>query len=337
MKSLRYTPAILLAGLLVFSCKKGFLERQPQGTLSEQTLTNAAGVNALLIGAYGALDAQQNNGGSVNSLGGGNAWANSPTNWLWGSVAGGDAHKGSDAGDQAAMVPVATFTIDPSNALLNDRWRALYEGINRCNTVLRVVNNVTDMTSADKTNVIGQTRFLRGHFYFELKKLFNMVPWLDETTTDYKTPNNIDIWPKIEADFKFAFDNLPGTQSDIGRVNKWAAAAYLGKTYLYQKKYQEAKGMFDQVINQGTTTNNLKYDLNPNFENNFRPEFERTNPEAVFVVEMAANTGGGSSSIANANQGDMLNHPYGDSPFGCCGFYQPTFDIVNSYRTDANG
>jgi hypothetical protein len=337
MKALKYIPIIVGGGLLIFSCNKTFLERQPQGSLSEQTLSNAAGVNALLIGAYGALDGQQNNSGSVNSLGGGNAWACSPDNWLWGSVGGGDAHKGSDAGDQAAMVPVATFAIDPSNALLNDKWRAVYEGISRCNTVLRLVGNAADMSSADKANVAGQARFLRAHFYFDLKKIFNMVPYIDETTADPKTPNTTDIWPKIETDFKFAFDNLPASQTDIGRANKWAAAAYLGKTYLYEKKYTEAKGMFDQVINQGTTPNGLKYDLNPNFENNFRPEFEKTNPEAVFVVEMAANSGGGSSSIANANQGDMLNHPYGNSPFGCCGFYQPTLDIVNSYRTDENG
>jgi len=322
---------------LVFSCNKSFLERQPQGSLSEQTLSNAAGVNALLIGAYAALDGQQNNSGTVQSLGAGNAWACSPDNWLWGSVAGGDAHKGSDAGDQAAMVPVATFTIDASNALLNDKWRAVYEGISRCNTLLRLVQNAGDLSAADKTNVTAQARFLRAHYYFDLKRIFNMVPYIDQTSTDYKSANTVDIWPNIEADFKFAFDNLPGTQSDIGRVNKWAAGAYLGKTYLYQKKYQEAKTVFDQVISQGTTTNGLKYDLNPNFENNFRPEFEATNPEAVFVVEMAANTGGGSSSIANANQGDMLNHPYGNSPFGCCGFYQPSIDMVNSYRTDANG
>jgi hypothetical protein len=337
MKTLKYIPIIICGVALVFSCNKSFLERQPQGSLSEQTLSNAAGVNALLIGAYGALDGQQNNAGSVNSLGGGNSWACSPDNWLWGSVAGGDAHKGSDAGDQAAMVPVATFTIDPSNALLNDKWRAVYEGISRCNTVLRLVPSASDLNAADKTNVTAQARFLRGHYYFDLKRIFNMVPYIDETSTDYKAANTTDIWPNIEADFKFAYDNLPGTQSDIGRANKWAAGAYLGKTYLYQKKYQEAKTVFDQVINQGTTTNGLKYDLNPNFENNFRPEFEKTNPEAVFVVEMAANTGGGSSSIANANQGDMLNHPYGNSPFGCCGFYQPSIDMVNSYRTDANG
>jgi len=339
--NIKYIVLILSTISLNTSCKKDFLEKQPQGSLSEEVLSTSAGVNTLLVGAYGALDGQQNINGGVNSLGGGNAWANSPDNWLWGSVAGGEAHKGSDASDQAAMIPVATFSVDPNNALLNDRWRSLYEGITRCNAVLRIVDNVTDMSDADKANVSGQARFLRGHYYFELKKLFNMVPYVDETattaTTDFKFPNTEDIWPKIEADFQFAFDNMLPAQTDIGRANKWAAGAYLAKTYMYEKKYQEAKSMFDQVINQGTTTKGLKYDLNPNFENNFRPEFEATNPEAVFVVEMAANTGGGNASIANANQGDMLNHPYGSSPFGCCGFYQPAHDMVNSYRTDANG
>ncbi|MBE7173963.1 MAG: RagB/SusD family nutrient uptake outer membrane protein [Williamsia sp.] len=337
MKFIRLVSATALAVLIFYSCNKSFLERQPQGALKISDVSTAAGIRTLLVGAYGALDGQQNVNGSVNSLGGGNSWACSPDNWVWGSMAGGDAHKGSDAGDQAAMVPVATFTIDPTNALLNDKWRAVYEGINRCNDVLKYMPNATDMKDAEKTLVSAEARFLRAHYYFDLKKLFNQVPYRDETAgpTDYKLANTADIWPKIEADFKFAYDNLPNTQTDIGRANKWAAGAYLAKTYLYQKKYTEAKTVFDAVIAQGVTTNGLKYDLNVNFENNFRPEFEKTNPEAVFVVEMAANTGSG--SVANGNQGDMLNHPYGSSPFGCCGFYQPTQDLVNSYRTDAGG
>ena len=341
MKLFRYILIIFLPVFIFLSCKKSFLERLPQGALKVSDVTTAKGINDLLIGAYGALDGQQNINGSVNSLGGGNAWANAPSNWLWGSVAGAEAHKGSDAGDQAAMVPVATFTVDPSNALLNDRWRALYEGITRCNNVLTYLPNVTDMASAAKTQAKAEARFLRGHFYFELKKMFNMVPYIDENTIDFnqsaslKQPNTTDIWPKIEEDFKFAYDSLPGTQTDIGRVNKWAAGAYLAKSFLFEKKYIEAKAMFDAVITEGTTPGGLKYDLNANYENNWRPEFEKANPETVFDVQMAANTGSG--SIANANQGDMLNHPYGGSPFGCCGFYQPTQDLVNSFRVDANG
>ncbi|MEO5892490.1 MAG: RagB/SusD family nutrient uptake outer membrane protein [Ferruginibacter sp.] len=338
MKSKIFTAAGLIGCILLFSCKKEFLERQPQGSVDAATLTTKVGVNVLLVGAYAALSGQDYDAdaGNIQSLGGGNAWATSPSNWLWGSVAGGDAHKGSDGGDQVTMIPVATFTIDPSNDLINDKWKAVYEGITRCNTVLKVVNSVADMTAAEKTNVKAQARFLRAHFYFELKRLYNNVPWIDETTIDLKQPNNTDTWPKIEADFQFAIDSLPGMQDDAGRANKSAAMAYLAKTYLYEKKYTEAERLFTDVITTGITSGGIGYDLNPVFENNYRPAFESTNPEAVFVVEMASNVGTG--SISSSNQGDMLNYPYGPGlPFGCCGFFTPSIDLVNSFRTDASG
>ena len=335
---LRYKIAGLIVCTALLSCKKDFLNRQPQGSVNASTLTTKVGVNVLLVGAYAALSGQDYDdaAGNIQSLGGGNAWAVSPSNWLWGSVAGGDAHKGSDGGDQVTMIPVATFTIDPSNDLINDKWKAVYEGITRCNSVLKVLPQVPDMMPVEKTNAKAQARFLRAHFYFELKRLYNNVPYIDETTVDLKQPNNVDIWPKIEADFKFAADSLPVTQTDIGRANKWAAVAYLAKTYLYQKKYADAQPLFTQVINGGNTSGGIAYALNPVFENNYRPAFESSNPEAVFVVEMAANVGTG--SISNSNQGDMLNYPYGAGlPFGCCGFFTPSIDLVNSFRTDAGG
>lgn len=328
MKPLRYIlPCLLVGGVALYSCKKDFLNRPPLGALSEQVLATPAGVDGLLIGAYAALDGQ--------GLGASQAWSGSVTNWIWGSVAGGDAHKGSDANDQAPINPIANWAITPANPMTPDKWVVTYGGIDRVNSVLRVLSKVEGLTDAAKKNIEGQAKFLRGHYYFELKRMYNMVPWVDETTTDVKQKNDQDIWPKIEADFKFAFDNLPETQSQVGRANKWAAGAYLAKTYLYQKKYPEAKALFDQVIAQGKTSAGIKYDLFPNYEDNFRPEKEASSPEAVFAVEMAANVGTG--TINNAAMGEMLNFPYGDSPFGCCGFYQPTFDLVNSYRTDANG
>ena len=337
MKSIINTAALILC-ICLLSCKKEFLNRQPQGSVDAATLTTKVGVNVLLIGAYAALSGQDYDeaAGNIQSLGGGNAWATSPSNWLWGSVAGGDAHKGSDGGDQITMIPVATFSIDPSNDLINDKWKAVYEGITRCNTVLKIMPQVTDMTADEKTNAKAQALFLRGHYYFELKRLFNNVPWIDETTVDLKQPNNVDIWPKIEADFKFASDSLPATQIDLGRANKSAGIAYLAKTYLYEKKYSEAAPLFTNIIETGITTGGIAYDLNPVFENNYRPAFENSNPEAVFVVEMASNVGTG--SISNSNQGDMLNYPYGPGlPFGCCGFFTPSVDLVNSFRTDDNG
>lgn len=325
---------ILLVSLsgssLLYSCKDEFLKQPALGALSDQVLTDAKGVDALLVAAYAALDGQADD---ATAFGGGGAWEASPDNWIYGSLAGGEAHKGSDGSDQASIDPIVKFTADASNGFFNSKWKASYEGVTRANTVLRILKGVTNLSAADHTNVEAQARFLRAHYYFDLKKMFNKVPWIDETTTDFNQPNKEDIWPKIEADFVFAFANLPETQSDVARVNKWAAGAYLAKTYLYEHKYQDAQTLFTQVVNQGKTTNGLAYGLLPKFFDNFNPATEN-GAESVFAIQNVANDG--TNTIANANQGDMLNFPY-NGPFSCCGFYQPTQDLVNSYRTNANG
>ncbi|HVW58519.1 MAG TPA: RagB/SusD family nutrient uptake outer membrane protein [Puia sp.] len=333
-KLLLFLPAIFCLG----SCSKSFLNRQPQGSLQPQNLESKKGVNTLLIGAYAALDGQDydEEAGNIQSLGGGNAWACAPSNWLFGSVAGGDAHKGSDGGDQVGMIPILNFSVNPSNSLLDDKWKAVYEGITRCNFVLKTLEKVTDMSGDEKTNVKAQARFLRAHYYFTIKRMFNNLPWISDTTINLEPLNTVDIWPMIEADFKFAYDSLPATQPDIARANKWAAGAYLAKTYLFEHKYTEAEPIFTDVIDNGNTPNGLPYDLNESFNANYSPSEESDNPEAVFVVENAANAIAG--SISKANQGDMLNFPYGEGiPFTCCGFFQPSIDLVNSFRTDANG
>ncbi|MCF0059107.1 RagB/SusD family nutrient uptake outer membrane protein [Dyadobacter sp. CY356] len=328
--------SILISGVMLDGCQ-GDLDIAAQGALSEEQLYNRAGVDALLVGAYAALDAQYYGNGSALNLAGTNAWEASPDNWTFGSIAGGDAHKGSDGSDQPAIDAIAKFSADPSNSYFNSKWRSVYEGINRANSVIRVLALVPEISEADRLNINAQARFLRGHYYFELKKMWNNVPWIDETiaTADAASQTNtVDIWPKIEADFQYAYQNLPATQSEVGKVNKWAAGTYLAKSYLYEKKYQEAKTLFDAVIAQGVTSNGLKYALTKRFEDNFDAATDNSS-ESVFAIQMVANDG--TNNIANANQGDMLNFPYGDSPFRCCGFFQPSQDLVNSYRTDASG
>ncbi|SHI88914.1 Starch-binding associating with outer membrane [Arenibacter nanhaiticus] len=315
-----YIPVCAL--LLTSSCADSFLEQPALGALSEDVIANQDGVEKLLIGAYAALDGQ--------GLGGGGAWEAAPDNWVYGTVAGGEASKGSFGGDQPAIDQIVKFISNPSNGYYNTKWKAAYEGVKRANNTLRLLEKATEITVEDRENIAGQARFLRGHYYFELKKMFNMVPWVDETTEDPKQPNNVDIWPNIEADFQFAYENLPATQGEFARANKWAAAAYLGKTYLYQKKFTEAKDVFTDVINLGVNSAGEKYALMDTFKDNFDAAFEN-NSETVFDIQMVANDGTG--SIANANQGGMLNFPY-NSPFRCCGFFQPSQDLVNSFKTD---
>ncbi|MCK7556475.1 RagB/SusD family nutrient uptake outer membrane protein [Chitinophaga sedimenti] len=173
---------------------------------------------------------------------------------------------------------------------------------------------------------------LRGHYYFFLRRIFNKVPYIDETLTTAQAAavkNDAEIWPKIEADFQFAITNLPTTKpkGEIGRVDRLAAQAYLGKVYLYQKKYTEAPALFNTVIAAKASLTTMP------FPDNFDVTKEN-GPESIFAVQHAINPDG---SGENANVSDMLGGFYGSAPVNCCGFYQPTFDLVNAFKTTAAG
>lgn len=312
---------LITAGLFTKACGDDFITRPSQGSLSEDVLADANGVNTLLVGAYASL-AQTGPGGP---------WEVGPSNWIYGSVLGTEAHKGSDAGDQIVINTLASYNTTPSTTFLNNKWRALYEGVTRANAVLGLLNEVPEdeLSASELARIEGEARFIRGHLYFELRKLFKNVPYIDEETDALiPQPNNEEIWPRIEADFQFAYDNLPETQSAVGRANSWAAAAYLGKTYLYQQKFSEAKSMFDAVIANGVTADGQPYELVP-LDQVHNPIYGN-NAGRVFSIQASPDDGTG--AINNSNMGMMLNYPY-NSPFRCCGFYQPTQYLVNAHKT----
>ncbi|GAB3571114.1 RagB/SusD family nutrient uptake outer membrane protein [Spirosoma luteolum] len=328
LKGVAVTAFVTLATL---ACKDKFLDVPATGQLASNQLTSKAGLEGVLLSSYAQLNGR------------GFSRATSSYNWVRGSVSGGDANKGSNSGDAGGNSNFTTFQrfeLLPTNGDVNDKWNGMYEGISRANAVLRTLPTASaDVSDADKKRISAEARFLRAHYYFELKRSFNMVPYVDETV-DYgtgieKIPNNVDIWPKIEADFKYAQDNLPETQASVGRANKWAAAAYLAKTYMYEKKYAEAKALFDQVIANGVTTGGKKYGLAADYTDVFNAAKDNSE-ETVFAIQAAVNTG----DVANSAQELDLNFPYNtgsNGPAGCCGFFAPSFELANSFRTNANG
>ncbi|MEB2780987.1 RagB/SusD family nutrient uptake outer membrane protein [Algoriphagus sp. C2-6-M1] len=330
MKNIKFKFGAIIASTLLMvavSCSEEFLEVPPTGLLAEAQLTSLAGIDASLIAVYSQVNGR------------GNRLA-SPSNWVWGSIRGGEANKGTDPGDFTTINPIQRFEINAASGDVGSKWNAAYEGIARANNVLRLLLNPgPDVTPADIVRISSQARFLRAHYYFELKRDYNNTPYVDETL-DYGSgledvSNTLDLWPMIEADMKYAIDNLPATQAQVGRVNSWAAKAYLGKIYLYQGKYGEAKTLFTDVIENGMTSNGLKYQLVSNYGDAFRGEFDN-HSESVWAYQSAAGTG----STNNANPEFDLNFPYNTGPNGpgnCCGFFQPSFSFVNSFRTDANG
>ena len=311
------------AFMLTFACKDQFLEVLPTGSLAQAQLSSKAGVEGALIGAYAQLAAK-----GFSRLGASN-------NWVWGSIRGGESNKGTDPGDYSNINNMQRYETPANDGDLNSTWQAKYEGIARANSVIRLANVSKELSAGDKTRIINEAKFLRGFYYFELKRLWNSVPYVDESM-DYgqgieKVANTPDVWGKIEADFKSAYDNLLETHSDAARANKWAAAAMLGKVYVYQKKWAEAKAILTTVIGSGKTTNGKKYGLVPKFSEVFNAENDN-NEEAVFFISSSMNTG----NTNNSNGFDDLNYPYNtgsDGPGNCCGFFQPSFSMANAYRT----
>lgn len=300
------------------SCKDKFLETTPLGVGNEAMLSNKSGVNSVLIGAYSLLD----------GVGSGGTYFSAVSNWIYGTVASDDGYKGSDVGDLAQITTIEKYIQQADIGGFNDKWVALYDGVSRSNDVLRLIAKATDMTDAEKLQASAEARFLRGWYHFEAKKMWNMVPYVDEKVTDYlNLPNDKDIWPLIEADFQFAVDNLSATKTQVGRASKWSAKAMLAKTHMYQSDYTAAKPLLVDLVTNGP------FSLVPNYHDNFRIATEN-NSESVFEVQMSVADGG---SGENGSWGDNLNFPYGSGPGGCCGFYQPSQNLVNAFKTDANG
>jgi starch-binding outer membrane protein, SusD/RagB family len=322
------TAGLMLAGT---SCKDSFLDVTPLGVLSEATLSNKIGVNLLLTGAYSLLDGVQTNVGSAFP-----DWTGSADNWVYGSVAADDAYKGTNAGDQPeiSLIEAKTHTSDLIH--FRGKWRAVYDGIARSNDVIQLTAKATDMTEVEKTQAIAQARFLRGHYHFEARKMWNKTPYIDDViynsndVNSTKVPNDKEIYPNIEADLKFAYDNLPERWPGApGRATKWAAAAMLAKAYIFQKKYPEAKTLLEEVVSKGG------YKLVDRYHDNHRAA-TNNNSESIFEIQFSVNDGATISN--NGNRGHTLNYPYGGGAITtCCGFFQPTQNLVNAYKTDANG
>jgi starch-binding outer membrane protein, SusD/RagB family len=333
---------LLCIAAVSIGCKKSYLDvPSSTGVTFDQLSSNKAGVWQLLVGAYHDVT-----GLTAKS----SWWSTSGTNWVYGDITSGDAYRGgySDPDDGTT---IEHFLTQPSTAFLADKWRTVYDGVSRSNTVILATNAAPDMTADEKTATIAEARFLRGHFHFEAKKMWNKVPYIDETITQdamkngsgifNNLSNDPDIWPKIEADFQFAYDNLPAVQQYKGQANKWAAACYLAKAYMFEKKFTEAKALLNDIIpgayggnGNGVNAQGASYALLPNFDDNFNPQLENS-AESVFQIQFSANDG---SNGGNSNIGEIANTPtfYPVSSY-YISWKQPSFNLVNAFKTDAAG
>ena len=336
-----YLPLLFTSLLLALSSCQDFLEEEPNGVLSQDQVNNIDNVDGLIVAAYSWL---------------GNDHYTAP-NYLWptGNLRAGDSHKGGNgAGDifyyhalsvyDPLIADMSTFPPDLID-LNNKKWERQFTGISRVNAALSVLNTVTEDEFPMKIVRQAELRFLRGHYYFDLKVHYKRVPFLDETVPveEILQISNValtdqQLWDRIAEDFRYGVENLPDDQPAVGRANKQKARAYLAKTLLYQayeqndrhevvningEKLQEVVDLVTAVEQSG------QFDLQPDYAENFLYQFEN-GPESVFAIQRSINDG---SPDGRGTWATALNYP--QSPeFGCCGFHVPTENFINAFKTE---
>lgn len=336
---------IALAALISISfsaCSDDFLENKPQGTLSEGNMNDPQAVDLLVTSVYATFGCRY-------------ADSNDPhwfpvTNWSYGEVRADNAYKGGGGETDAWEIhDMETSKIQPNNGFLDGKWFNVYCGISRCNSAIRALNKIDESINKDKNVRIAEVRVIRDHWYFELVRLFNRIPYMDIDLpeNDYTKVRNDEFTreqhlARIAADLLEAADALPDTQSDAGRINRRAALAYAAKVKLYQAYEQNPqtnavvninKALLQEVVDiidkiQG-------YDLLADFQQLDLLEYEN-GPESVLAVQFSKNDG--TADGGRINWSMLLNSMTGPGcPWQGDGFFLPSQDLINAYQTDADG
>jgi hypothetical protein len=337
MKNIFVSTVFVSSLLLLGSCKDE-LNYTPTGVLSSSDLTSPAAIDGLVTSAYAAIG----NGDMIGPI---------YSDWVYGSVRSDDAYKGGGGtGDVGEIDALEHYNLtNPTlGAFVTRSWQNLFKSISRCNVALRAVNTLNEANYPAKKTRLAELRFLRGHSYFVMKRLYKNIPIFDETISDeeiLKVSNSLsndESWNKIAADFQYAIDNLPTSQQEIARANKLAAQAYLAKVRLYQAyeqdathkvvsinktRLQEVVALTQAVISSG------KYKLSDDIADNFLPETEN-GPESIFAIQFTVNDG---TTAGRMSYEDGLNYPHGAPQYGCCGFHASSQNLVNAHTTDING
>ena len=334
----------ILASLCVVmttGCSDNFLENPPQGSLSDGVMNSPEAIELLVNAAYASLYGMTNEQGDP--------CMRPTTNWSYGEVRADNAYKGGGGeGDVWDVHAMETFQIQSNNGNLDGKWFNLYSLISRCNSALRVLKAADPNEYKDRDMRIAEVKVIRAHHYFELVRLFNKVPYIDE---DLKVSEYVDVpndqftrkehLARIAGDLLDAAEDLPEKQGEVGRINRNIALAYAAKVKLYEAYEQDEQthvvtGVNKQLLREVVDLiDEVKgYDLLKDFQQLDMIAYEN-GPESVFSVQYSMNDG--SSDGGRINWSNLLNSPGGNSPYHGDGFFLPSQDLINAYQTDENG
>jgi hypothetical protein len=321
------------------SCSSFLDEHTPQARLSDEQVKTPENAEAMVVSAYAIFTTAED----INS---------SFSMWNF-DVRSDDAYKGGNGtsdGDVFHQLEVQQGVLT-TNWNINDMWVRLYNSLSRVNSAIALLGESDFDLKAQR---MAEMKFLRAYGHFLLKRLYKNIPFVVNPNLSYDEYNQLSNtaytndqgWQLIIDDLMEAYNTLPETQADKGRPTKAAAAAFLAKVYLYKAYRQD-----DPASNQVTSINAddlqkvidftapalyANYGLEDDIHNNFRPEEEYENgKESLWAIQYSRNDG---STYGNLNWSYGLIPPnIPGATDGGCDFYKPSQNLVNAYRTGADG
>lgn len=321
------------------SCSDFLDDHVPQGTLSDEQVKSPENAEAMVVSAYAIFTTAED----INS---------SFSMWNF-DVRSDDAYKGGSGtsdGDVFHQLEVQQGVLT-TNWNINDMWVRLYNSLSRVNSAIALLNASDYDLKAQR---LAEMKFLRAYAHFLLKRLYKNIPFVVNENLTYDEYNQLSNtaytndqgWQLIIDDLLEAYNTLPATQADKGRPTKAAAAAFLAKVYLYKAYRQDDaktnsitsvnQADLEKVIEYTNPTLYADYALEDDIHNNFRPEEQYENGrESLWAIQYSRNDG---STYGNLNWSYGLIPPnIPGATDGGCDFYKPSQNLVNAYRTGADG
>ncbi len=312
---------LLTLGLLT-GCGEKFLDETPRDLVTTENFYRTEGD---AIQATNAAYAQLSRGGQYNYA-------------LWGIgeiMSDNSTTGGGGGGDGAEEQQLDNFNIPTSNPMVSRLWAGCYVGIGSANLALLKIPAITNMTEAIRRRCLGEAKFLRAKYYFDLVRAYGDVPLLTappaspaEAAAIPRTPV-AQVYGQIIQDLMDAIGALPETYSggDLGRATKGAATGLLAKVYLTQGNLPLAAQRAREVIASN------RYSLWADYGDNFKVANEN-GKESLFEVQYV----NGLNEYIFDGLGFVGNEffaPRGQGlvPQGGYGFNVPEPEFVAGYET----
>lgn len=198
----------------------------------------------------------------------------------------------------AAFTPFEDGSLEPTNDLVTGLWESIFNLNGKANFTIYALDQTEKLTEEEKQLMLGRLRFVRALNLYNAVRLWGDVPLVKEYSVSAenlfpaRTPK-AEVYNFIEEDLKYCAQYLPQTETSYGFPTKGAALSLLGKVYMSQEKWSDAKTVIDQVIGLGT------YALLDNYTDIFDIAKENNKEEIFSIQFMKDNAEAGETSLGS--------------------------------------